>query len=195
MSAMRILVIDAHPMADSFCSALAGAYAEAAAAAGAEVRRLRLAELAFDPDLHQAYRHRQELEPDLACAQQDILWADHLVFAYPTWWGTVPARLKGFIDRVLHPGFAFKFTSDKALFQEKLLAGRSARLLVTMDAPPWYYRWAIGAPGHRMMKTAVLGFCGVHPVRISSFGSVKLSSPERRQRWLRQASDLGRKRR
>jgi putative NADPH-quinone reductase len=195
MSAMRILVIDAHPMADSFCSALAGAYADAAAAAGAEVRRLRLADLDFDPDLHHAYTMIQPLEPELTAAQQDILWADHLVFAYPTWWGTVPARLKGFIDRVFHPGFAFKFPGPRAPFQEKLLAGRSARLLVTMDAPPWYYRWCIGAPGHRMMKTAVLGFCGIRPVGISSFGSVKLSSLARRQRWLRLAGDLGRKRR
>ena len=57
--------------------------------------------------------------------QQDILWADHLVFVYPNWWSTVPALLKGLIDRMFVPGFAFKYRENSP-FWDKLLKGKTA---------------------------------------------------------------------
>ena len=105
----RILIILGHPSASSLCAGLADAYAQGARDSGAEVRLLRLGELDFDPLLHAGYRQDQPLEPDLQRAQADILWASHLAWAYPTWWGGLPALLKGFIDRIFLPGFAFKY--------------------------------------------------------------------------------------
>lgn len=72
-----------------------------------------------------------------------------------------------------------------------LLAGRSARLLVTMDSPPWYHRWVMRQPGHQMMRPATLGFSGVRPVRTSEFGSVRGASDQARGRWLDRARQLG----
>ena len=95
----QVLVVLGHPCSDSLCAGLATAYADAARAAGAQVRVLRLGSLVFDPLLHAGYRQVQTLEPDLVAAQQDILWAQHLVWVYPIWWGAMPALLKGFIDR------------------------------------------------------------------------------------------------
>lgn len=179
----KILLILGHPRADSFCGALADAYDEAARVAGAELRRLTLADLAFDPVLHVGYRGEQALEPDLLAARDDILWAEHLVFVYPTWWGGLPALLKGFVDRVFLPGFAFKYRKD-SLWWDRLLAGRSARLLVTMDTPPWYYRWVYRMPGHNQMKRTILEYCGIRPVHIGQFGPVKGATEARRARWL-----------
>jgi len=119
----------------------------------------------------------------LAAARDDILWAEHLVFVYPPWWGGLPALLKGFIDRVFLPGFAFRYRKDSPWW-DRLLAGRSARLLVTMDTPPWYYRWVYRMPGHNQMKRTVLEFCGIRPVRIDGFGPVKGSTPGRRAQWI-----------
>jgi len=65
-------------------------------------------ELDFNPNLQFGYRKRTELEPDLLKAQELIKWADHLVWIYPVWWGSIPAIMKGFIDRVFLPGFAFQ---------------------------------------------------------------------------------------
>lgn len=182
----KILVILGHPRKDSLCGALATAYAGTARAAGAEVRELALADLAFDPVLHLGYRGEQAPEADLAAAQESILWADHLAFVYPTWWGGLPALLKGFIDRVFQPGFAFKYRPDSPWW-DRLLAGRSARLIVTMDTPPWYYRWFYRMPGHQQMRRTVLEFCGIRPVRIAQFGPVKASTPERRRQWIEAA--------
>ncbi len=187
----KILVVLGHPRKDSLCGALAAAYVEAARGAGAEVRELTLAELSFDTVLHAGYTAEQPLEPCLAAAQQDILWAEHLVFVYPTWWGGLPALLKGFIDRVFLPGFAFKYRKDSPWW-DRLLAGRSARLLVTMDTPPWYYRWIYRMPGHNQMRRTVLEYCGIKPVRVSSFGIVKSSTASQRGKWLEAARRAGR---
>lgn len=189
----KVLVILGHPRTDSYCAALARAYVEGAKAAGAEVRELHLSELQFDPVCTRNYDAPAPLEPDLARAQQDIKWAWHLVFVYPVWWGTLPALLKGFIERTFLPGFAVEFREDDSPFWDQLLTGRSARLLVTMDSPPWYYRWIARQPGHNTMKRTILGFCGVKPVRISAFGPIKGSSEREREKWLADARELGAK--
>jgi NAD(P)H dehydrogenase (quinone) len=188
----KICVIQGHPLEDSFCAALTNAYIKGARDAGAETREHRLEDLDFDPVLHAGYRVIQALEPDLLQIQKDILWADHLVFAFPIWWGMPPAKMKGFFDRAIIPGFAFKFATPESIFQDKKLTGRSARILCTMDSPPWYYRHLIGGPAQKMIKNSVLKFCGVSPVRFSTYGSVKLASPAKREAWIKQAEKLGR---
>lgn len=192
--AQRILVILGHPSADSLCAGLAQAYIDGARAAGAEARLLALGQLTFDPLLHAGYRGEQPLEPDLRAAQAQITWAEHLVWVYPTWWGAMPALLKGFIDRVFLPGFAFKYRQGSSLW-DKLLAGRSAELLVTMDSPPWYYRWVQHMPGHHQMKKTILEFSGIQPVRVHGFGPVRGADSARRARWLARARALGLRRR
>ena len=186
----RIAVIHGHPDSESLSSSIARAYAKGALEQGAEVREIDLAQLKFDPVLWHGYSQLQPLEPDLVAAQETIRWADLLVFAYPTWWGTTPALLKGFIDRAFLPGFAFKYR-EHSRFWDRLLTGRSARLLVTMDTPGWYYHWVARQPGHQMMRRSILGFSGVKPIRISRFGVVRGSSDDVRRRWLERARTLG----
>ena len=188
----RVLVIDAHPRAASFCAALATAYAEGARAAGAEVDRLALRDLSFDPVLRDDLPEAQPLEPDLERAQAKARAAQHLVLVYPIWWGTYPALLKGFIDRTFLPGFAFKYHS-KGQGWDKLLAGRSARVLATMDWPPFAFHLLLGAPSHKAIGRATLGFCGVKPVKFTDVGSVKGSTPAKREAWLEQARALARR--
>jgi NAD(P)H dehydrogenase (quinone) len=185
----RTLVILGHPSRSSFCSALADTYIHAAKAAGHEVRVLRLGELAFDTVLHHGYTQTQPLEPDLLSAQSDILWATHLTFVFPIWWGGIPALMKGFIDRILLPGFAFKYRAGKA-FPDKLLSGRTAHLLVTLDTPPWYYRWFYHMPGIHQMRKTTLGLCGVKTVKTLLFGPVLSSTEAQREKWLKQAGGL-----
>ncbi|MFZ1613285.1 MAG: NAD(P)H-dependent oxidoreductase [Holophaga sp.] len=186
----RILVILGHPDRASLCGALAESYAQGAQEAGAEVEILRLGELEFDPVLHQGYQKIQPLEPDLQRAQERITWAKHLVLVYPTWWGGPPALLKGFFDRAFLPGFAFR-SRAKGPFWDRLLSGRSGRLLVTADSPG-FYDWLVnGMPAVRMVKQAVLAFCGVKPVAVHRFATVKTSNRRRRLQWLTEVRELG----
>ena len=186
----NIAIIMGHPDSGSFCSALAASYEKGAAGQGASVRTIDLSRITFDPNLKHGYHKRTELENDLVAAQETIRWADHLVFVYPTWWGTMPALLKGFIDRVFLPGFAFKYRKD-SVFWDKLLAGKSARLIVTMDTPLWYNRFVYGKPGHRAMKIATLQFCGIKPVKITEIGSLRTTTEQTRHRWLAKIEKMG----
>ncbi|WP_281883753.1 NAD(P)H-dependent oxidoreductase [Paenibacillus sp. YYML68] len=190
---MNILIINGHPDQSSFCAALTASYMEGAASGGAKVRRLDVGQLAFDPNLKHGYSQRTELEPDLVQAQELIRWADHLVFVYPTWWGTPPAILKGFIDRVFLPGFAFKHREGSLLW-DKLLSGKSARLIVTSDTPAWYDRFIYKNAGHSIMKRNILGFCGVKPVRVTPIGPVRPSTEAHRAKWLSEVKALGARR-
>ena len=188
----NILIINAHPDKESFCFALAERYKIGAYKSKANVKLVHLIDLKFNLILTYGYRKKSELEPDLVQMQQDILWANHLVFVYPNWWSTLPALLKGFIDRVFVPGFAFKYHKDNP-FWDKLLKGKTARLVVTMDTPRWYY-WLVNKnAGHNAMKIGVLEFCGIKPVKISVFSGIKTSDEVKRKKWLEEAEQLGTK--
>ena len=188
----NILVILCHPDSNSFCGSLTHAYVEGATKTGAEIREIKLGELTFDPVLWNGYNKIQALEPDLVKAQESILWSDHIVFVYPNWWGSMPALMKGFFDRVFLPGFAFKYGKGTSL-PEKLLSGRTAHLMVTMDTPAWYYRWVFRRPGHNQMKRTILEFCGIKVVKITEFAPVRDSSQEQREKWIAIAKKQGEK--
>lgn len=130
------------------------------------------------------------MEPDLIKVQNEIFEANHLVFVYPTWWGTQPALLKGFIDRVFLPKFAFKYRENSLLW-DKLLKGKTARLIVTMDTPKWYYSLIYRNPGHNALKKGVLEFCGVKPVKIKTLSPIKSSDESKRTKWLNQVEKIG----
>jgi putative NADPH-quinone reductase/1,4-dihydroxy-2-naphthoate octaprenyltransferase len=186
---MRCLLILGHPRRDSLCGALFDACAAGARQAGVECRELILSEIGFDPDVHTISPEQQPLEPDLIRAQRDIKWAEHLVFVYPTWWGTYPAMLKGFLDRVMAPGFAFRhIDADR---WDKLLSGRTADVITTMDTPPFIHRVIYRAPGRHALVRATLGYCGVRTARILTFGPVVASSAALRNGWLIRARETG----
>jgi 1,4-dihydroxy-2-naphthoate polyprenyltransferase len=186
---MRILVVLGHPRSDSLCGALAAAVADGASAAGCAVETLRVGDLVFDGDVVERSPVHQALEPDLERTRALIEWADHLVLVYPNWWGTMPARLKGLLDRVLLPGFAFR---EQDGHYYGLLGPRTAELVTTMDVPPLVYRWIQGAPGRRAMARATLGLCGIATVRATCFAPVSHVDRGTRQRWVQRAHARGR---
>lgn len=186
----KILVILGHPHGESLSASLGRAYAEGARESGAETRVLSLSDLKFDPVLRAGYRQLQALEPDLVEAQNQIAWAYHIVIVFPIWWGGVPALLKGFLDRAILPGFGFRYRSNSS-YWDKLLTGKTARLIVLSDAPSFWVRLVQGDAAVKMMKKSTLEFCGIKPVRISRFDRIKFSTPERRAQWISQVRDLG----
>ncbi|MEI6222688.1 MAG: NAD(P)H-dependent oxidoreductase [bacterium] len=188
----KILVINAHPKADSFCTALADKYTEGAKKSGNEVKTLNLKDLNLEPFLKFEYKDNPILTPDLLQARELIAWSDHLVFVYPNWWAMPPALLKVFFEIVFGSGFAFKYKDSKGgpPQWDRLLPNKSSRIIVTMDSPTWYYNWLVGDPGFKMMKTN-LQFCGITPVTKNYFGSVKGASDEQRKKWLEEAYAIG----
>jgi putative NADPH-quinone reductase len=187
---MNILVITGHPDKESFCFGLSAAYKKGALASGATVKEIIIRDLNFNPNLQYGYRQRTELEPDLLDAQEKIKWANHIVWIYPVWWGSLPALLKGFIDRVFLPGFAFK-KNDNSLWWDKYLTQKSARMISTLDQPGWFYRVINRQPSNHAMKNLTLEFCGIKPVRITTIGPIRLSKESYRIKWLNRIEKLG----
>lgn len=188
---LRVLLILGHPRGDSLCAALADAYAEGARRAGVDLRRIDLSTLSFARDVTVDSPENQPLESDLQAAAEDLAWAEHLVFVYPTWWGTMPALLKSFLDRLVMPGVAFRFYGPGAAEWQGLWPDKSAQLITTMDTPPPVYRWLFKAPGTHAMRNATLGFCGVGPTRALVFGPVRTSDAHKRAAWLEKARATG----
>jgi len=188
----KILIINGHPKNGSLNYAIAEAYKKGAETNNVEIRQLNVAVLKFKPFL-EGFNKDIKPEPDIVKAQELISWAEHLVWVYPTWWATMPALVKSFIEQTFLPGFAFKYKKSKKFVKwDKYLEGKSARLISTMDSPPWYYKFIIGDPGYKTLKD-IMNFCGIKPVKRSYFGSVKVSDETQRKQWIAKAEQLGKK--
>lgn len=183
MKSKQILIINGHPDSESFNAALIQSYKKGVDKTDSSFREIHIGSLNFNPNLEFGYRHRTELEPDLVKAQEYILWEDHLTWIYPVWWGSVPAIMKGFIDRVFLPGFAFK-KREGSVWWDRYLTGKTARLICTMDQPPWFYRLRYGSPSHKSMKQMTLQYVGIKKVKITSIGPMRLSKKSFRKKWL-----------
>jgi putative NADPH-quinone reductase len=181
--ANRIVIIQGHPDATSqhLLHAMADAYSQAAVAAGHEVRRIEVAKLDFPLLRTQEEFEKDELPPALVQPREDMRWAGHWVFLFPLWHGAMPALLKGFLEHIFRPGFAMEYR--KQGFPKKLLAGRSARIIVTMGMPVLMYRWYFGAYGLRGFERSMLSFAGIKPIRESLFG-LAFADDRKRAHWL-----------
>jgi NAD(P)H dehydrogenase (quinone) len=190
--AKNILLILGHPSENSFCNALIEAYKKGAESAGAICKTIYVSRLVFNVNLPEGYKagDAMQLEDDLVASQQLFTWANHVVIAYPNWWGFMPAITKGFIDRIFLPGFAFKNHSGKN-FPEKLLSGKSMRMLVTMDTPKWWFYIVYRASQYQIMKNIIFGYVGFKPIRFSTFGFIRKSTDKQRNNWLQQVEQTG----
>jgi putative NADPH-quinone reductase len=185
----RIAVVVGHPRTGTLCEALAERYAAGAREGGHDVQTFVLGRMAFDPVLRRGYDGLQPLEPDLAAAREAILAADHLVFMFPLWLGTLPAMFKGFLERVLQPDLLASKAQGRFV---QSLAGKSVRVIMTMAMPGIVYRWWYGAYALNMLKRNILGFLGAGPIRSTVHGNVEGVGTEGRARWLTEAANLGR---
>jgi NAD(P)H dehydrogenase (quinone) len=186
-----VLVIDGHPNPSSPTAGLADAYADAAAQSGATVERLTLRDLDFDPVLHLGLRGSQPLEPDLARAQELLAAADHVTVLAPVWWGSTPALLKGFFDRVLEAKWAYHY--GRLGLPHGHLAGRSARFVMLADSPGFYLALVQRNPTRRQVVRSTLTFCGFSPVSVTRFSPVRTASDGKRAAWIAQVGDLAAK--
>lgn len=189
----RILLIQGHPDAGQrhLCHLLEDAYAEGAGAAGHEIRGIDVASLSFPLLRSQAEWEHGALPTALVPAQEDIKWAQHLVLFFPLWLGDMPALLKGFLEQVARPGFAFSREGKNPL-ANKGLTGRSARVVVTMGMPAAVYRWYFRAHSIKSLERNILGFVGISPVNETLIGMAGNMEANDVEKWLSTLRKLGR---
>lgn len=190
----RILLIQGHPDGGHhhLCDALERAYQDGAVSCGHEVRRIHISELDFPLLKSQEEWEHGQLPPALQSAQDDIRWAEHIVFFFPLWLGDMPAMLKGFLEQVARPGFAFGAAVGNTSMRTKGLLGRSARLVVTMGMPGILYRLYFRAHSIKSIKRNMLQFVGIEPVKDSIVGMAAQMTPQKAGRWFARMGALGR---
>ncbi|NVK73727.1 MAG: NAD(P)H-dependent oxidoreductase [Oceanospirillaceae bacterium] len=187
----KVLVINANPKSNSFCKSLADQYC--ASLPGHYVSKIiHLGLLDFDSNLQEGYDQIQPLEPDLVDFQESVKWAEHIVIISPVWWGGLPAKFKGIIDRTFLPGFAFKYINDKST-PKQLLEGRTSELIITLDTPVFWYKYANGNPIYKELKRCMLGFSGIKNTSATYFAPIISSTREQREKWLNQVSKIAKK--
>jgi len=186
----KIAIVVGHPAQDSYCGALAEAYKRGAESGGHHTDLMVLGRMNFDAVLREGYRREQPLEPDLVAARELLRAADHWVLVFPLWCGDMPAILKGFIERVLQPDLLRMHASGgKASW--KVFKGKSARVIMTMGMPGWFYRLYYGAHALKLVKRNILHFIGVTPVRSTIYGMIEAAGDDKRKEWLREVEALG----
>ncbi|KND51926.1 MAG: NADPH-dependent FMN reductase [Parcubacteria bacterium C7867-001] len=192
----KIFILLGNPDADTLSGQFASVYESAATAAGHEVKRLNIGDLAFDPILHKGYKVIQELEPDLKTAQEYMKWCDTFVLVYPLWWSSMPALLKGFFDRMWLPAFAFRFhknpkTGKAGMFWDRLMRGKRARVIMLSKANPFLIWFMFGDFTNEITR-AILAFAGFVP-RVTEIGNAEILSDAQKRTWEKRLSALAKK--
>ena len=177
----NILIINANPKSNSLCKSIAETYANEANKKH-DVRIVHLHDLEFEMDLREGYDEIIPLEEDLTFFQEQLTWSQHIVIVSPVWWGSMPAKFKGLIDRTFLSGFAFKYIKGKTI-PKKLLAGRTSELIITLDTLPIWYRWVQGNVIYHQLKETILSFSGIKNVSRQYFGPVISASEKQIDGW------------
>lgn len=188
----NILILDGHPDPSDarLVHALAQAYRQGAEQAGHQVQVVRLADLTFPLLRSQADYEKSEPVDAVRNCQHLMEWATHTVIFYPLWLGSMPALLKGLLEQMMRPGFAFSYLKP-GRWPVKYLSGKSARIVVTMGMPAFLYRWYFRAHSLRSLQRNILRFVGFRRVRSTIIGSAGSMTPAQRAAWLQNLRDMG----
>lgn len=189
MKTKKIVVICGNPDSDSFTGSLLDHYQASAEDAGHEVKRFNLGDMKFDPILHKGYKEIQALEPDLITLRDAITECDHLVIAYPNWWCTMPALLKGLFDRFWLPGFAFNFNKETKKIEQHLTGKTSRVFILSGSHSPFKTWWKFGDYTNEI-QYGILEFAGIKS-RVTAYGPCEKVGDVCRNKWITQVEALG----
>jgi putative NADPH-quinone reductase len=187
----KIAIVIGNPQTASYSEALGRAYLRGAESGGHQAKLFVLSGMKFDAILREGYRRAQEIEPDLAVARDAFLACDHVVLVFPLWMGDMPALMKGFLERVLQPDLLSIQAADSRA-SWKIFKDKSARIIMTMGMPGWFYRWYFGAHVIKLLKRSILKPIGIRPVHTTLYGSIEAVGDDKRKQWLREVEALGR---
>ncbi|MCB6177430.1 NAD(P)H-dependent oxidoreductase [Rhodobacter sp. Har01] len=161
MSALRCLVVLAHPVPHSLAARLAALVAAQAGAAGWDVRHCDLYARGFDPNLSKPEResYYSDFHGEAARELEELAWAEVIVLVFPTWWFGFPAILKGWFDRVWAPGLAYDHAPAYGPMIPRLHGLRAVLAVTTMGAPWWVETLVMRRPLQRILRLGIVRPC------------------------------------
>lgn len=160
---MRIQVVHCHPLVDSYDHALFHAIVESLRVAGHEVIATDLYREKFDPvmseDERRSYMGNDYSGGAVARYIELLRSVDGIVFCYPHWWFSMPAVLKGYVDRVWAPGTAFLYDARDNHLEPNLRHIRLFGVVTTYGSPWWIVRLFAGDAGRKVMMRGLKPMC------------------------------------
>jgi len=174
---MHVLLIYTHPNHTSFNFAIYNQVLKTLKENGKDtkIRTTDLYEEGFEPALiFNANKKRRNMheDPELIKYREDLLWADHIVFIYPIWWGRPPAMLLGYIDKLITANFAYKYNKPTDLTPVGLFKGKKVTCISTMNGPTGYPMVMLNNAHKVLMKRGIFKFIGIKKVKFLEFGNV-----------------------
>ena len=178
---MNCLIIYSHFNPESFNHALVDVLAETLSKSRHDVKIRDLYALSFNPVLT-----KQDMEglergappPDIQAEQEFVRWADALFFVFPIWWSSMPAIMKGYIDRIFSFGFAY--TADEK-GPQGLLQGKKVYLINTTGADEeTNTQHGVFQSMQNLVDTGIFQFCGMEVAGHQYFAAVQHVSAEER---------------
>ena len=189
---MKVLVVYAHPNPDSFNHAVLERFVEGLQFKNHEVKILDLYAQGFDPLLSAAdlaSLQSGETPADIKAQQDKVAWAEGLAFIFPIWWSSMPAILKGWIDRVFSLGFAYAFTEEGPV---GLLKQQKALLITTSGGDQAFFDHSgIQKAIQMTVDLGIFGFTGIQKIQHEFFYNVVQIDPAIREDYLQKAYSLG----
>jgi len=183
---MKTLIIYAHPGPSHFCARFLEKTKNCLEGRGVDYQVWDLYKMGYDPLIksEEVYTGGKDwqISEKTRQLQKELNSYKRIIFIYPIWWGGMPAILKGFLDRTLTPGFAFKFRSDKFVksIPEKYFQEKKILALVSSGAPGFFY-FLILNPIKLLNKFFIFGFIGASSRTKQIYGARKLTTAKKKQ--------------
>lgn len=188
---MNVVIVYAHPNPQSYHAAVAQAVKEEVEKKGWQVKFKDLYAMSWNPVLSQsdfAAFHNGNIPADIMAEQADVSWSDLVIMISPVWWSSVPAILKGYIDRVFSIGFAYEYTPTGPRGK---LGGKKA-LLITGSGTDEQAAQANGliTAIKRTLVDGFFGFCGFAEFKYKNLAAVTVVTDEERKKMLTDIREL-----
>ncbi len=177
---MKTLIIYSHPDTKGHCNAFLKETKRGLKKRKVDFEVIDLYKIGYDPVLKEEELYtagNRKVSQGTKEFQQKIKGSQNLIIIYPVWWGSTPAILKGFFDRVLTPGFAFNFKKGK-IFPQRLLKGKKAILFLTASSP-WIFYWLLLQAPKMAVKYFTLSFCGIKSKVYQLYSSRRLTEEKK----------------
>ena len=191
---MKTLIVYNHPHEGSFCSAIREAVESGLIKGDHEYKVINLDNDGFDPVMRekdlkafvQAGKLGEEgldgVDPIVLRYMKKLRWAEHIVMIFPIWWMTMPAMMKGFVDKVIFPGIVYKMEGGNLV---SMLSGlKQVTVITTMNTPQDVYKEVFGNSIEGSLIKGTFNKIGIHDIRWISLNMVKQSGDEKRWLWL-----------
>ena len=190
---MKISIILGHPTKGSFNHAIANTAKEFFENRGDEIFFHDLYEDNFAPNLPTREIPKDgKLDPEIQKYCDEIAVSDGIIIVHPNWWATPPAILKGWVDRVIRPGVAYKFEEGdggEGVPIGLLKSTATAVVFNTSNTPEEREQNYQKDPLGHIWKTCIFDFCGIKKFHRRMFGIICTSTEEQRKAWLKDVQD------